>query len=820
MSSVNRAYLLGAVSAVALFSAHPSALAADASAQAAAPQQATSIGEVVVTARRREESLEKTPVAVQVVSPQQMKNAAVKTMYDLVTLTPGVNISAGISSANPVISIRGSSRGLTGDAQPSVVVYFDEVPNIKESDGMPLYDVTSLQVLKGPQGTLFGRNATAGAILVTSKPPTFELGASAQVSLGNYNLHTVEGELNLPIIQDKVAVRLAGQMQRRDAYTIVVNDPSHTSDSQKIDNFRVSLLIEPTDKLRNLTVFDYSENYAPGAMGVFYSYNPAQAPPLPWLDNSYLYVKPPFVPGPACNHSIYCSIADAFKLQQILGPRYDFVNLSFPNPVAKQGDRALVNTTTYDFGFMKAKNVFGFRRHDLGGSGSDIGGTPFEFVNTQTIWNFDQLSDEFNISGTALKGDLSWIGGLFWLKEQPGGTEWSSLQVFSQVNQPFGSNIPVFGLGGTGAQAAPFTTDESKAIYGQITYKFENLWEGFKGLSTDLGIRYNKDTSAVCSIVEGLTFFSPKPQPDQCPQSRTPMVGFSKVTYTAGLNYQVTDQVLAYVVKRRGYRAGFVNAPIFGGELTPFQGVKPEVVDDVEAGLKTTWNLYGMPGKFNFAAYQSKYKDLQASISTSQVLDPDGDGNPNDNPVSNTFFVNLGNAQTEGIEIDGAISPIEGLQLSGAASWLGKKITSISLATLPAALLPSNPENPYALEPVAFSSAVRYGYSFSADYKIPAPERYGAFNIGMTWFENAKLQYASGGLPQTLPSYYNVNAYLNWTHVLNSNFDIDFFCTNLTDVVAAIGPANDTSGLGFQSVFYNEPRMFGATIRYAFGSER
>jgi iron complex outermembrane receptor protein len=236
---------------------------------------ATGLEEIVVTARRREESAQTVPVSLQAFSPQALERATVLTLDDISFLTPGLRVSS--EGAGPVssVSMRGLGKLPVGDSTPAVVVYFDEAGEPNSGIDIPTYDLASIQVLKGPQGTLFGKNALGGAILLTSRAPSFDFGGYAKASYGNYNYRAFEGAVNFPIINDVLAVRLATQVHYRNGFqnavpislTVPYGPPYNTSYSVDVPggkafgslnqkSFRASILFTPIQGLSNTIVVD------------------------------------------------------------------------------------------------------------------------------------------------------------------------------------------------------------------------------------------------------------------------------------------------------------------------------------------------------------------------------------------------------------------------------------------------------------------------------------------------------------------------------------------------------------------------------------
>ena len=167
----------------------------------ASPSQPVS-EDIVVTARRKAESIQSVPVAVQAFSSEILIKQNIHDTKDLQRLVPGVVFNGAGSDLNTTFTIRGQGRAVIGTISPSVQSYVNEVALPNWGAVIPTYDVANVQVLKGPQGTLFGRNTTGGAVLVYSQAPKHEFGGYASATLGDYSWHELEGAVNVPIVQD------------------------------------------------------------------------------------------------------------------------------------------------------------------------------------------------------------------------------------------------------------------------------------------------------------------------------------------------------------------------------------------------------------------------------------------------------------------------------------------------------------------------------------------------------------------------------------------------------------------------------------------
>lgn len=241
--------------------------------QAGSSQQARSANpdqEIVVTARRRSEGLSRSAVAVTAFNSEQLLERSIRSDADLQISTPGLTIRQTQGNNSLTYTIRGQSADMFSGSPSAVVTYFNEVP-LTISGASSFFDLESIQVLKGPQGTLFGRNTTGGAVLYTSAKPKNELSMLGRVRIGNLDLREAEGMLNVPLVQDKVLLRGALDVVRRDGYILNLFNGDHLGKIRRTSG-RVSLTVRPMDAIENTTVFQYTKTGGTNT-GASYTYS-------------------------------------------------------------------------------------------------------------------------------------------------------------------------------------------------------------------------------------------------------------------------------------------------------------------------------------------------------------------------------------------------------------------------------------------------------------------------------------------------------------------------------------------------------------------
>src|SRR3984885_975669 len=239
-----------------------------ASHDAAVASQA-SLDEVVVTARRRSENVERVPVAVTVLGPAQLADQGVREQSDLQTAVPGLTVVETQNNNQLTYSLRGQSVDAFSGSRSAVLTYVNDVQITNQSQGS-LYDLDSVQILKGPQGTLFGRNVTGGAILFDTAQPSNETDAFLTARFGNYGFQEIQGAINLPLIDNRVLLRLAGDIDDRNGFQRNIYNGDEYGEQHR-HSVRATLTLRPNDDWQNTTVVEYDSSAGNNVSPVGYS---------------------------------------------------------------------------------------------------------------------------------------------------------------------------------------------------------------------------------------------------------------------------------------------------------------------------------------------------------------------------------------------------------------------------------------------------------------------------------------------------------------------------------------------------------------------
>jgi len=845
------------------------AIAGSAMAQETSPpaaDESAAGADIVVTARRVSESASKVPVAITAFSAAQIQAKNIQNVADLTKLTPGLNITGGGSRTNVFITIRGQSRGTTGNVSPGVITYFNEVPMQTYGSLIPTYDMDNIQVLKGPQGTLFGRNSIGGAILTYSKAPTHSFGGYVEGEIGEYNRQKIEGAINIPIIPEKVALRLAGQLDHSASYsknyqfskytidpvTHRVNSlpqlvPNiHNLDEFATTSFRASLLIEPAEGVKNVTVYDYTKvrgaaasdfdqffpNGVPGqtSSGALYFRTPSQ------LVGAFGSTIGGNIAALAhCGTSFSCDV-DLFNQVQANDGR----QITYSNVDPWQSSttvRGISNTTTVELGdHATLKNIFGYRTTNSYTAG-DNDGTPLQILDTDNLIQTKLVTEELQLSGSLLDNRLKYTVGGFYFKQSPNGPGGSAAL---EINS-------FFGLSHNASYS--YFRDTSKAIYGQFDFTVVD------GLTLTAGYRQNWDTSTGCVAALTFTPFQPGilqtdrsiiPGEAACRSSTIPatynaavlpLAHFNKGTWNLGFNWQITPDAMVYAATRRGYRAGSFNSPLYDAYLASVQTFKPETLDDIEIGAKLRWRG-PVSGSLDIALFRGTDKDVQIPFQTSQLvagtaglgcvpgadlvtastaplctvaLGPDAGKTGRNVPVpAATTYVNAGRSRLQGFELAATLSPVEGLLFSGGLSYVD--FTALSITNDPnlAAVFAANSRT---LPSFVLFQQPEWTANAGIFYEYPGDVLGGRLSF------NSDLRYTSRWLQGSfyIDGKTTVDANIGLKRIGGTGFDASIAVINLFNEKYDYGSFGSSAALGYKTTIYGQPRTVSLRLRYTFG---
>ena len=807
-------------------------------------------GDIIVTARRSEERLQDVPISITVFNQEQLANKNLVGPVQLATYTPSLSANNNFGGDNTSFAIRGFAQDI-GTA-PSVGTYFGDVVVPRGgSNGQPIgdnaspgdfFDLQNVQVLKGPQGTLFGRNTTGGAVLFVPQKPVDQLEGYLEGAYGNYDMKRIQGMLNIPL-SDTFLVRAAFDHMDRDGWLRNISGigPSRFNDTNYWSG-RVSVVANLTPDLENYLIVSYTHSQNHGGInklvaananqGLFGSFAVAQLARQNADGRFYITENPLSTAGLTTEqfqiiNNTQWRATDSLTVRNIVS--YAELRQKGSNPIF--GNRFIVPTSVGTYSIPFAESVSPPKGYS---------------ANEATI------TEEFRLEGT---GDrLNWQAGAYFEYAQPLSVVGSQSPGFAacadgngstfQCNDPLRLFLAEGAAQGMGLPAAAgvgflpfippigsinFTVGKNRfhdvGVYAQGTYK---LTDQFKITG---GIRYTWDKETITTQqinfqlvpppgfgLSGTACFQPLATFPAC--STHFELKSNAPTWLIDVDYNPTRDILIYAKYARGYRAATIapNIPIGGTAAAPdltLNYIKQEKVDAYEVGLKSSFGG-ALRGSFNVAGFYNKFSNQQLQVGFLPI-------NPGRFPQT-AAPVNAGKSTIYGAEAQASIRPFEGLELNAAYTYLHTRIdqvptlpSNVAYITVPAFVV----GDPEILTP-------RHKLTAGVNYTLPFDASVGRITIGgaVTYRSSLITNYISRRNPDPtiarfgrLPSLTLIDLNANWTDIAGSPFDLGLFVTNLTKRKYFVYvPGLGSPTLGFEDASVGEPRMFGARLRYHFGT--
>lgn len=768
-----RGFRTGA-SAVVIASALAS-MPALAQAQQPADSERASAGglqDIIVTARRKSERLQTTPVAVSAISSEAIARQGINHITRLGEMVPNVSIMHLAGNTGATIYIRG-----IGDfeanllAEPGVGMYVDGVYVGRQTgNGLDLVEVERIEVLRGPQGTLFGRNTTGGAVQVVSKAPAEEFGLMAKASygMGENGYDEWSGKLVLNTGNyGPFATTISYRHRQNDGWVDNLLQAKDSNDPGALNSEAV--WVRTRGDLGALTAdlsFDWGNTRA---RSVFNQITAASA-----NFTSYFLDSPGFGGTPL---QIASGRLDKVNLRDALG-------VDNENVTRTLGMALTVNLELSDQ--FSIKSISAYRRYrDLLYAGLASTGATRGVVRaadgTVSVQDFTggfggeqrlrhhQHSQELQLLGSGDHWDA--VAGIFWFRE-------SGRELF---RQEIGSIQPGAGPRGlVGVMLRPVQTYSgtitSQAAFGQVSFRPDDA----DRIELTGGLRYTHDKKNITSI-----------------GGRQGSDSWNNVSWLASASYKFTPEVMGYARVSTGFRAGGIS--VRSRNFNPFD---PEKVISYEAGLKS--EMFDRRVRLNLAAFYAKYDDLQVILQTTTTAGSSSD------------TVNAGKSEYKGIEAEATVVPIEGLILNGSIGYTSPKYKQFLYRTPGGVLVDIKDE-------AFFAKMAKWNLFASAAYEFP-PTSIGTLTARVNYsylskrypYPNPRVNIYYRELLS--PSQSNVDAYLTLSDIAlstRSRAEASLWVKNLTNEDKRLN-AIDLTGLGYGTVSYGLKRSFGLdlTVNY------
>ena len=739
------------------------------------------LGMIVVTAQKRSENIQDVPIAISAVGSEFLESRGIDSIDKLGTIAPNVKIErAPASKSISQIAIRGSvtiNPAITWE--PAVGLYLDGVYIAKAQGSIfDVADLERIEVLRGPQGTLYGRNALAGAVNLITKKPSGEAGGLAEVTYGSFDEMRLRGVIDLPQM-GAFSAKVSGQYRKRDGLIdLVPGNPSGRSSTDSIDSgsFMVQLRADIADNVTADYTYDYSKM--------------SQTPPFSQLLRVNRNGDPRDIFDPA-------------------SPSYPFVGAFFPLDTVADADRVTTAsidapayersrsyghalTVTVGLGDAELKSITAYR--DLvWADGLDLDGSPFPVAFTQRISDYNAFSQELQLTGRAFDEALSYVIGGFYFDEK---AETLNPQTY-------------FG-GGVDLDSNYGSNTEAWALYAQLDY---NLTEALK---LTLGGRYTherKDISRFFRVnfdpANGI--LAPLVVAD-LPYGSIPDATYNNFSPAVTLAYKASDNLNLYARFARGFKSGGFNGEtnVFAaptpscpsGALELCAPYRPEKVDSYELGLKS--QLLDNRVILNIAAFRDERKDMQLSVFTATT-------------GAASIIQNAAAARIQGLEIETVVRPVDALTINASLAFLDSEYKSF----IDSGVDVSNNR--------AFPHAPKTTAAIGADWRV-AEGDWGRFNLYADLSYSSKyytFPYAltaptasdqvAGSSQSQGRTIVNLRATVAEVPLSGVEADLSLFVRNLTK---EDNPSNFIDfGPGFGGIllgYFPEPRTFGVTAGVKF----
>jgi len=764
--------------------------------QTAAPSAADKgIDELIVTARYREENLQTIPVAVSVVGGELLDSSYTVNTQQLTQHIP----SLYYNSANPrntAYTIRGlgsntlSISAANDGIEPGVGFYVDQVYHGRPATAaFDFTDIERVEVLRGPQGTLFGKNTTAGAIHVISRAPTFTPESNVEVSAGENDYLQAKGSVSGPF-GDNVAGRLSAQFVERDGllYNVTTGEKLNT-----LDNFavRTQLLVKPNDRLDLRFIADVSDLSSVCCTQSFLRVGTSLRSParqFPALAAGLGYEPP--------SRNVYDRLSDIDA----------DLNLNTQ-------DGGVAEIADWDFGATKLTSVTAWRYWDWDvANDRDYTGIPIQMVQ-RIPSRQDQYSQELRLASNS-DGRFDYVAGLYFFQQEISGTPISTYgpEAAYWLLNPANFTVPIprnllDGYSQTGTSDFEM---QSYAAFGEMNYAFTERLTG------TLGLRYTEEDKegAYATQVSGGLDLTGLPPATAAELARAKLSIFRPQSYTAAddggsfsgranVSYAFTDNLFGYVSYAHGYKSGGLNMSGLPLDALNQPTLATAVIKDeqnttAEMGIKTT--VLDGRATLNVAGYHTVVENYQSNVVSSL-----------ETAAIRSYPSNIPEVQVQGVEVDFAAALLESLTLRASLAYADGENSDYPAGPCPlevqtAATVACN------LTGVPLAGLSEMSGSLGFDYA----RAMGGGELSLHWVTN----YRDGYNSDTSGSQYT---YIDGFSVTNASvgyrfargLEVDVFARNLFDeqYITALTIQTGNSGLILGQA--GEPRTVGLTFRFA-----
>ncbi|WP_255552008.1 TonB-dependent receptor [Erythrobacter crassostreae] len=805
-------------------------------------------GVIIVTATRRAQDVQEIPIAVTAVNQVQLDRQGVVNVQNLTQVSPSFSTSqAQNSSGTVVLRIRGvgtTSNNIGFESAVGIFVdgAYQSRPGIALSE---FVDIERVEVLRGPQGTLFGRNTSAGALNITTKRPELDsVGGFVNATYGNFEHMNVQGAVNIPIVEDSVAVRFAGAYRKRDGFvTVLDRNGDFLQDTNSVDQFLVRGQIgwETDSGFRGRIIGDYSESSGDCCGSVELLQSPVES-------NGLFNFVTLGARGGMSAPVVATSPFDQTTAEQALDNRIataDTLHLAASNQWGVTADLEFPISDSVDLFYVGS-----YRQYTNDESyDSDFSGLDVFNVLPGSVTDIDTMTHELRLQGEAFSGALQWMIGGYYSEEEITqsvnfglGEDYGELigaLLFAPTNGGFGANPLTVLSGGVDPSVVRATNryTQDSTSWSIFTH---NTLEITNGLDLTLGLRYSDESkdgsftqpsvnNLLCPAILGSIGAGNVPGPlintifgTGCFAFTAPAIGSDanpfplprpfdtnfeddELIYTVKLGYEFAAPVNVYAAFTHGYKAGGFNldsTAAAGGADPRFDS---EVVDSYEIGMKA--RMLDDAITTNIAAFYQEFTNFQVLEFTGAQFQ--------------TFNVPL--AISKGFELETVIRPTDGLTINGGVTYVDASYPSDCAATTDALRVQNLCGNELTNAPQLVSllgATYTQDIGDSLTFFLNGQARIESDRRTSTQARAVPTTAADLGTTALLPfDVQDGNVKINLRAGIGDIDDawtVEAWVTNLTDEVTRGVTFNTVLRSGSRSAFTQQPRMYGVTLRGQF----
>lgn len=783
-SKHTRQYLFGGVAASALILAIPGL--------ALAQGDSVLIGEVLVTAQKREQSAQDVGISMSTYSNEQIRALGFTNAQEVTALAAGISTMQPNGEANYAIGIRGvANNDFTTNVESPVAIYVDEVYISQMSGaGFLLFDVERVELLRGPQGTLFGRNATGGLVhYITVKPSLDEFNGFGSITYGRFNRMKFQGAVGVPV-SDKVALRASFATHQGGGYVENRLRPQDDLNNANESAGRLQALFQPNEDVEILLNARFGQQ---DIRTGFFEYASAIFP---------TGEATPGVPNPDLGG--YVDLDDDVYAGDYDTPGHNELDTYGYSGTLKWNMDFATLTSITDFQTVKRDYI------------EDSDASPVDYFQFFLTTDTEQFSQEIRLNGEADK--LKWVAGFYYMdlkvRDSNGGIMRGLFQALADAgvfgDEAIGLTLDELGFNGI---RNPYATDtETWSLFGQLEFEVTEQFTvigGFRWIDEKKSHLYHNylmwfpDTSTSGMDPNATIVGDALPE---SPYSSSRKDG----NWSARLqvNFKPVDNLLTYASWNRGVKSGGFNTPLLPSPFAlsdAFMSYEPEKLDAFEVGFK--WDSSNRRVRINGAAYYYDYNNYQAF----SIIGLD------------TATLNA-DAKVKGFEVEVQAAPVKGLDMQFGISYIDPEVKNVPGLTIDVdtdgdgivdvpALLPGATRKPVQTPKWNLNGLVRYEVFMANSGSV-------AFQVDGMY--RAKHHFALTNFPASTESGYFIgNASVTWFSE-DEKWSMRFFVQNFTDKEYVVqtfdlsGSVSNGGLFGLIEQYYGRPRTWGANLSYSF----